>query len=152
MKFCSKCGNELRDEAVLCPKCGCMVPGKKISGQSTNVQKKSTIDEEQKIEKQATTSNSKIGWMAFTFGILSLVHAILYLIDITTSIALFDSLRSFVINVGIRSTPLLAIITSIKGLTEEKNVYLILGLIFGCIAVLIFLILSIDSYNSYYWL
>ena len=23
MKFCTKCGNELRDEAVICPKCGC---------------------------------------------------------------------------------------------------------------------------------
>ena len=25
MKFCSKCGNELHDEAVICPKCGCAV-------------------------------------------------------------------------------------------------------------------------------
>lgn len=23
MKYCSHCGNELRDEAVVCPKCGC---------------------------------------------------------------------------------------------------------------------------------
>ena len=23
MKFCSKCGNQLFDEAVICPKCGC---------------------------------------------------------------------------------------------------------------------------------
>lgn len=26
MKFCTKCGNELFDEAVVCPKCGCPVP------------------------------------------------------------------------------------------------------------------------------
>lgn len=25
MKFCSKCGKELVDEAVICPHCGCMV-------------------------------------------------------------------------------------------------------------------------------
>ncbi len=25
MKFCSHCGNELRDEAVICTKCGCAV-------------------------------------------------------------------------------------------------------------------------------
>ncbi len=25
MKYCSKCGNELFDEAVMCVKCGCMV-------------------------------------------------------------------------------------------------------------------------------
>lgn len=24
MKYCSKCGNQLYDEAVICPKCGCM--------------------------------------------------------------------------------------------------------------------------------
>ena len=27
MKYCSKCGNELFDEAVICPKCGCAVEG-----------------------------------------------------------------------------------------------------------------------------
>ena len=25
MKYCSHCGNQLLDEAVMCPKCGCMV-------------------------------------------------------------------------------------------------------------------------------
>lgn len=27
MKYCSKCGNELLDEAVICPKCGCVAGG-----------------------------------------------------------------------------------------------------------------------------
>ena len=27
MKYCTKCGNDLVDEAVVCPKCGCAVPG-----------------------------------------------------------------------------------------------------------------------------
>ena len=27
MKYCEKCGSELLDEAILCPKCGCMVRG-----------------------------------------------------------------------------------------------------------------------------
>ena len=27
MKYCTHCGAELRDEAVLCPKCGCWVNG-----------------------------------------------------------------------------------------------------------------------------
>ena len=27
MKYCRYCGNELFDEAVMCPKCGCMVQG-----------------------------------------------------------------------------------------------------------------------------
>lgn len=25
MKYCSSCGSELKDEAVICPKCGCAV-------------------------------------------------------------------------------------------------------------------------------
>ena len=27
MKYCSKCGAEIHDEAVICPKCGCAVQG-----------------------------------------------------------------------------------------------------------------------------
>lgn len=27
MKFCSKCGKEIHDEAVVCPGCGCAVEG-----------------------------------------------------------------------------------------------------------------------------
>lgn len=31
MKYCTKCGNELYDEAVICPKCGCPVQNASIS-------------------------------------------------------------------------------------------------------------------------
>lgn len=31
MKYCSKCGNEVLDEAVVCPKCGCSVDYEKVS-------------------------------------------------------------------------------------------------------------------------
>ena len=31
MKYCSKCGNELLDEAVICPKCGCPVPNAEMN-------------------------------------------------------------------------------------------------------------------------
>ena len=27
MKYCTRCGNELLDDAVICPKCGCAVEG-----------------------------------------------------------------------------------------------------------------------------
>lgn len=39
MKYCSKCGNELMDEAIICPKCGCQVAGfsiRSINNSSTN--------------------------------------------------------------------------------------------------------------------
>jgi len=33
MKYCSHCGNELLDEAIICPKCGCAVEGSKKSAE-----------------------------------------------------------------------------------------------------------------------
>ena len=32
MKYCTQCGNELVDEAVICPACGCKVPSASSSG------------------------------------------------------------------------------------------------------------------------
>lgn len=32
MKFCEKCGNQLMDESVVCPQCGCPVAGKYPTG------------------------------------------------------------------------------------------------------------------------
>lgn len=40
MKYCEKCGNQLFDEAVVCPKCGCTA-GKSPSMQKQDEQAKS---------------------------------------------------------------------------------------------------------------
>lgn len=40
MKYCSKCGNELHDDAVICPKCGCPIG---------NTQHKTIIDENARV-------------------------------------------------------------------------------------------------------
>ena len=37
-KFCSKCGNELMDEAVICPKCGCAVDNITLISETTRQQ------------------------------------------------------------------------------------------------------------------
>lgn len=57
MKYCSKCGAELLDEAVVCPKCGC--------------ETEYGIDQKEKA-KQIEDSNG-----AKTFGILSLIFGAL---------------------------------------------------------------------------
>lgn len=41
MKYCEKCGNQLMDEAVLCPKCGCPA-GKSQKEQATDEKAKTT--------------------------------------------------------------------------------------------------------------
>lgn len=33
MKYCEKCGNELFDEAIMCPKCGCSAGKSQIEKQ-----------------------------------------------------------------------------------------------------------------------
>lgn len=40
MKYCSKCGNELLDDAMVCPKCGCAADYEKVNtySQSTTSQ------------------------------------------------------------------------------------------------------------------
>ena len=42
MKYCEKCGNQLMDEAVMCPKCGCAA-GKSQSEHQKDEQSKSQI-------------------------------------------------------------------------------------------------------------
>lgn len=39
MKYCEKCGNQLLDEAVMCPKCGCAA-GKSQAAQQQDAQAK----------------------------------------------------------------------------------------------------------------
>lgn len=40
MKYCSKCGKEILDEAVICPHCGCAADNRKLDREEkiTNTQ------------------------------------------------------------------------------------------------------------------
>ena len=55
MKFCSKCGNELFDEAVVCPKCGCPI--------ETNAEKKN-------IQHSKINTGMILNNIAFIFNLL----------------------------------------------------------------------------------
>ncbi len=60
MKYCEKCGNQLLDEAVMCPKCGCAVAGKQP-----------TKEQNEKAKNQATRA------ILFVAGIGILILGIL---------------------------------------------------------------------------
>ncbi len=64
MKYCSHCGNELLDEAVICPKCGCMV------------------EYNPRVEKQETQKNSGLKIAAKVFMIISTVFLGFYIIPL----------------------------------------------------------------------
>lgn len=59
MKFCSKCGKEIMDEAVICPECGCSQEAPK--------------------PVQSAADSSSFGWALLGFCI-PLVGLILYLV------------------------------------------------------------------------
>ena len=54
MKYCSKCGNELFDEAVICPKCGC------ATGDVTKAKAKTNNPDQRQINKNQILGASLI--------------------------------------------------------------------------------------------
>ncbi|MBQ7387545.1 MAG: hypothetical protein IJW03_05225 [Clostridia bacterium] len=55
MKYCNKCGNELFDEAVVCPKCGCATEQKKAA---------------ESVEQKQTNKNQFLGAILIAAGFL----------------------------------------------------------------------------------
>lgn len=49
MKYCSKCGNELMEEAVVCLKCGCAIEGSKMTETAQGVSANSGLKTAAKI-------------------------------------------------------------------------------------------------------
>lgn len=105
MKFCTHCGNELMDEAILCPKCGCGVAGASIPGQ----------------EKKATTPESR----KHLVDLLTMVDFVLcgFLLVLSTILTIWASFISgFVLNVISMVFVLPLIALSILSFTfSEKN-------------------------------
>lgn len=66
MKYCSKCGNELFDEAVICPKCGCAV----ASGNDNQITKKTHV-------KSALNTAKLLNVIALVLNIIIVVFYIL---------------------------------------------------------------------------
>lgn len=80
MKYCSKCGKEIMDEAVICPGCGCAQENNvqnNVQGNSVPQIKEALSD----IQKEAW---SNIGWSLLGFFI-PIVGLILYLVWKETS-------------------------------------------------------------------
>ena len=112
MKYCSKCGNELLDEAVLCPKCGCMV----------NEIDKMIIDEkpEQPVEKKTESNEDVSGTIVFLFGILSILFNFLHVWSF------IDGYSFTFVAVGVIATSLLGMYLGFK---NKKSKGAVAGLV-----------------------
>lgn len=71
MKFCSKCGNQLVDEAVVCPKCGCAVDGASIK--VTSPQGQPATQGPSATQEQPTPHESTMSTLAKVFMIIGTV-------------------------------------------------------------------------------
>lgn len=74
MKYCVKCGAELCDEAVVCPKCGCMVDGRSVEKDFPGK------IEEKKIEPTVADNQQTRTWVSMVLGILALIYSLSSLI------------------------------------------------------------------------
>lgn len=137
MKYCVKCGAELRDEAVICPKCGCMVDGRLVEKDFSE-----KIAEE-KAEPLVTADNQHTHtWVSLVLGILALVYSLSSLIFRVSLGELFN----YLVCLSDSIIPI-AIIVSICQLKAPKKAMPLIGLIFGGVAyimrIIVFLCLMI---------
>ena len=138
--FCSKCGNELMDEAVVCTKCGCLVgqPNKQ-----PRPQKNVTT-----VTKIVEADSTKSGWIPLTLGILALISTVInYLFYILADNLLF-TLTGVCSAAGLGCCALLAIITGIKHLSANIKVLPILGLAFGGVSLVANVVYTILLYSE----
>ena len=71
MKYCSKCGKEIMDEAVICPGCGC--------AQENNVPGNNAPQIKTALSNLGREASSNFGWSVLGFFI-PIVGLILYLV------------------------------------------------------------------------
>ena len=136
--FCSKCGNELLDEAVVCTKCGCLV------GQFN----KQPRPQKTTVTKIVETDSAKAGWIPLTLGILALISTVInYLFYILADSLLF-TLVGVCSAAGLGCCALLAIITGIKHLNANNKVLPILGLSFGGFSIIANVVYTILLYSE----
>ncbi|MBE7090640.1 MAG: zinc-ribbon domain-containing protein [Clostridiales bacterium] len=119
MKFCTSCGNQLLDEAVICPKCGC------------------TAQINQSIRKNGFCFHS----LPLILGFVGLISSLFYLVQY---IIIFHNhqnpdfilaISSFLSYSGLPFCGVLAIFSGIKGLHENNKLFSTIGIIFGGISI-----------------
>jgi hypothetical protein len=69
MKFCSHCGSEVADDAVVCPKCGCQVGEMKVT---TPNSAPSESRAPQVLGILSVVFGALGGWLGLLFGIIGL--------------------------------------------------------------------------------
>ncbi len=77
MKYCSKCGNQVFDEAVICPKCGCEVEQKQNNYYQQPAKKERVVNYERTQERESPSMASTALLFAFLVPIVGIILGII---------------------------------------------------------------------------
>lgn len=134
MKYCVKCGAELCDEAVVCPKCGCMVDGSLVEKDFPGK------IEEKKAEPVVAAEKRSHTWLSLVLGILAVVFTLVRLINNIgfwqeAYWRFWNNASNTLYDIGINEAivPITVIISAVQ-LRSKNKVMPIIGLILGCLA------------------
>ena len=136
MKYCSKCGNQLLDEAVICTKCGCAV-------EAINIFPKPKIA---KLEGRGVN----MSWTPLMFGIIAFFNSIWTLLVRFANLKFAAIMNQIVSFMGLGCCGILAVVTGIKYLKSKQKGFAIAGLILGGLALFTSFIFGLVYGIKYY--
>lgn len=142
MKYCSKCGNMIDDDAVVCLKCGCLVGGQIKPNKPTA---KPTTPA---ISNALDAKISFLDWLPLALGVIAIVSAIVKsILMLGVLLEFFATVSRFYFSYDdyLRISTLfcmppagtLAIFMAIPGLKKQNKLPAIFGLVLGALSLIV---------------
>lgn len=127
MKYCTKCGHELRDDAILCPNCGCLVQAEKP------------------VEKVADTKDRKLNInLSLFLGVYVFFNGLMFLIQNRFYRYYYVDLHTVLKNTIISVFCILNAVPNLKS-RQKNNISTLLGFIFSIAGIVLLLVSFIFS-------
>ncbi len=131
MKYCTKCGHELRDDAILCPNCGCLVQAEKP------------------VEKVADTKDRKLNInLSLFLGVYVFFNGLMFLIQNRFYRYYYVDLHTVLQNTIISVFCILNAVPNLKS-RQKNNISTLLGFIFSIAGIVLLLVSFIFSAVEY---
>jgi len=136
MKYCSKCGNELMDEAVICTKCGCMIES------STN---KVVLEKSAQSVTESSNDNTN-AVISLIMGIVSVIFAFIFIWTLADG---YGGI-AFIGN-GVLLSTIIGMYLGLKAKLSNKNTMGMIGFILSSAILFVTLVTTVILYFSLWW-